>query len=262
MIELLRFSRSGLEVFLEIERKPVRKLQQNPLLCKRLELLRTIPGVGEITSLTWALEISDPKRFKSIDNAVSYCGLSCAFRASAGKIQRGPISKQRNAHLQTTLIEAAKLAPRWNPVLKQVRDKEIKRGDANQATLAVARKLVAYLMAVDRSQKPFRMPPGETEPAAIHIGSYSELTSGKLRCPFSTVRPVLHLAPRFSPSSEAAPLHRSSRAGQLRAGVQCTISATDGSGGKSHFPLHIRQYDSDSAGRSVLSGVCATNLVF
>ena len=166
VIELLRFSRSGLEVFLEIERKLVRKLQQNPLLCKRLELLRTIPGVGEITSLTWALEISDPKRFKSIGNAVSYCGLTSAFRASAGKIQRGPISKQRNAHLQTTLIEAAKLAPRWNPVLKQLRDKEIKRGDANQATLAVARKLVAYLMAVDRSKKPFRMPAGESEPAA------------------------------------------------------------------------------------------------
>ena len=34
---------------------------------------------------------------------------------SGGKTQRGPLSKQRNKHLQRVLIEAAKLAPRWNP---------------------------------------------------------------------------------------------------------------------------------------------------
>jgi hypothetical protein len=45
---------------------------------------------------------------------VSYCGLTSALVSSADKQQRGPISKQRNSHLQTVLIEAAKLAPRWN----------------------------------------------------------------------------------------------------------------------------------------------------
>jgi hypothetical protein len=53
------------------------------------------------------------------------------------------------------LIEAAKLAPRWNPRLRQVRDRELERGHPNRATLAVARKLVAYLLAVDRSGQAF-----------------------------------------------------------------------------------------------------------
>ena len=35
-------------------------------------------------------------------------------------------------------------------------ERERGRGDANRATLAVARKLVAYLLAVDRSGKPFQ----------------------------------------------------------------------------------------------------------
>jgi len=48
---------------------------------------------------------------------MSYCGLTAALKSSAGKQQRGPISKQRNHWLQSTLIEAAKLAPRWNPQL-------------------------------------------------------------------------------------------------------------------------------------------------
>jgi transposase len=56
------------------------------------------------------------------------------------------------------LIEAAKLAPQWNPQLAEVRERELKEGgDGNQATLAVARKLVAYLLAVDKSGKPFEI---------------------------------------------------------------------------------------------------------
>jgi transposase len=36
-------------------------------------------------------------------------------------------------------------------------DKEKQKGNANRATLAVARKLVAYLMAVDRGQRKFQL---------------------------------------------------------------------------------------------------------
>ena len=53
------------------------------------------------------------------------------------------------------MIEAAKLAPRYSPELAMLYDKEKQRGNANRATLAVARKLVAYLMAVDRGQTHF-----------------------------------------------------------------------------------------------------------
>jgi len=122
-----------------------------------VERLCTIPAVGPITALTWALEIADPFRFPSISDAVSYCGLTGPFRSSADQTQRGPISKQRNAWLQSTLIEAAKLAPRWNPPLAVLHQKELERGHRNRATLQVARKLVAYILAVDKSGQPFQM---------------------------------------------------------------------------------------------------------
>ena len=70
---------------------------------------------------------------------------------SAGKVRRGPISKQRNANLQWVLIQAAHLAPRFNETLANVYEKECARGPKNRATLAVARKLVAWLLAVDKS---------------------------------------------------------------------------------------------------------------
>jgi hypothetical protein len=39
--------------------------------------------------------------------------------------------------------------------LALVREKEIQRGNKNRATLAVARKLVTYMLAVERRQQDF-----------------------------------------------------------------------------------------------------------
>jgi transposase len=82
------------------------------------------------------------------------CG---AEKSSGNAVQRTPLSKQRNKHLQTTLIEAAKMAPCYSPDLAMLYDQEKQKGNANRATLAVARKLVAYLMAVDRGQRNFQV---------------------------------------------------------------------------------------------------------
>jgi len=53
----------------------VRSLERDPFLAQRVERLMTIPAVGPITALTWALEVGDAKRFSSIKKAISYCGL-------------------------------------------------------------------------------------------------------------------------------------------------------------------------------------------
>ena len=154
--ELLRLSRGALEMFETTQQQILDKLRKEPRLMQRLEVLKSIHGVGDVTALSWALEICDPHRFASIANAVSYCILTSALVSSADKQRRGPISKQRNAHLQTVLIEAAKLAPRWNPQLAALHEREMGRGHRNRATLLVARKLVAYLLAVDKSGNRFR----------------------------------------------------------------------------------------------------------
>jgi len=157
VVELLQLSRGQVEFFAAIQRRLLKGLREHPELSQRVMRLESIPGVGEILALSWALEVGEVDRLPSIAQAVSYCGLTSAQHSSAGKEQRGPISKQRNRHLQTILIEAAKLAPRYNPQLAAVHQRELQRGNRNRATLAVARKLVAYLMAVDRSGQPFQM---------------------------------------------------------------------------------------------------------
>jgi transposase len=151
---LLAFSREQFETLHRMEQKLLRGLEEHPEIAARVKRLRAIAGVGPVLALTWALEVGPVERLGNIARAISFCGLSSALRESAGKQTRGPISKQRNVHLQTALIEAAHLAPRWNPLLAEVKQKELARGNRNRATLAVARKLVAFLMAADRGHQP------------------------------------------------------------------------------------------------------------
>ena len=82
--------------------------------------------------------------------------LRCREKWTAACVAWSPQNKQtHNRHLQTILIEAAKMAPRNSPALAMIYDREKQKENANRATLAVARKLVAYLVAVDSRQKDF-----------------------------------------------------------------------------------------------------------
>jgi transposase len=164
---LLEFSRSQIEQLARMDDRLMKMLAQHRQLGARVEALRKIDGVGPVTALTWALEVGEPSRFSSIKQAVSYCGLSSALRESAGQQRRGPLSKQRNPHLQCVLIEAAKIGPMFHPKLKEIYEKAQQKGHKNRATIQVARKLVAYLLAADRAF--FAMPaadPVTPSPAA------------------------------------------------------------------------------------------------
>ena len=162
---LLRQCREGVVRLGKTENALIRSLHDR-LLTERVERLMSIPGIGPITALTWALAVGEVQRFPSIKKAISYCGLCGAEKSSGNTVRRTPLSKQRNKRLQTTLIEAAKMAPRYSPTLALLYDREKQKGNANRATLAVARKLVAFLVAVDRRQTHFLVIDRQTRTAA------------------------------------------------------------------------------------------------
>ena len=221
--QLLRRSRGTLDLFQSTQRTLLEQLSRDRRLAARVALLQTIPSVGVVTALTWALEIGDPWRFSSVDHAVSYCGLVSARQQSGEKEYRQPLSKKRNGNLQTILIEAAHLAPRYSPLLRQLYDKVKQEEHAGAAALAVARKLVAYLLAVDKSKKPFQV----REPSTAQSSP-----TGKSASPSAPPVEGSAVAQRSSPSrvrvaapKAGAPLTSAGRCAQ--SGV-----ATGGSDGK------------------------------
>lgn len=148
---MLRINRNQINFLKDIEHGLSKRILKNERLCERATRLISIPGVGIITALTWCVEIGDAERFSSSNTAISYCGLCSRQKESAGKSVSTPLSKQRNKHLQWILVEAAKIAARRNEKLATLYHKVTTVKNANAATIAVARKLVKYLLALDKS---------------------------------------------------------------------------------------------------------------
>ena len=80
-----------------------------------LDLLRTIPGIGEILSLVLLYEIHDIQRFPRVQDFVSYCRLVKCARESAGKRYGTSGTKIGNAALNWAFSEAAVRFLRTNP---------------------------------------------------------------------------------------------------------------------------------------------------
>lgn len=118
----------------------------------------TIPAVGSITALTWALEVGEVGCFSSTKKVISYCGLCGAEKRFADTVQRTPLSKQRNKHLQTILIEAAKMAPRKSTALALLYHREKWKHNPNRPYISVcgpAARLRTRLLTI--SAKPPRI---------------------------------------------------------------------------------------------------------
>ena len=67
----LELSRETIVRLQKTEYGLVSSLDRDPLLADRIRGLRTVPGVGPITALTWALEVGDVSRFRSLRQAIS-----------------------------------------------------------------------------------------------------------------------------------------------------------------------------------------------
>ena len=73
----------------------------------RVERLRCFRGIDDLTALTIAAELGDPRRFPSAPRVMAFTGLVPSEHSSGAKQTRGAITKTGNAHLRRVLVESA-----------------------------------------------------------------------------------------------------------------------------------------------------------
>jgi transposase len=73
----------------------------------RVTRLRCFRGINDLTALTIAAELGDPRRFASAPRTMAFVGLVPSEHSSGTKQARGRITKTGNAHLRRVLVEAA-----------------------------------------------------------------------------------------------------------------------------------------------------------
>jgi transposase len=73
----------------------------------RVQRLRCFRGIDDLTALTIAAELGDPRRFPTAPSTMAYAGLVPSEHSSGAKRAHGAITKTGNAHLRRVLVEAA-----------------------------------------------------------------------------------------------------------------------------------------------------------
>jgi len=123
---------------------------------EKARLLMTQPGVGPITSMAFVLTMGDVSRFPRGKQVASYLGLIPREYSSGGHQRFGPISKQGNGFLRMLLVEAAQVAVRCDP---QMRQEYLHRCHKNKAKgvakVAAARKLAIRLYWMLRTNRAY-----------------------------------------------------------------------------------------------------------
>ncbi len=164
---------------------------------KSLHLLQTVPGVGDILSLVLLYEIEDIRRFKRVQEFLSYCRLVKCARESGGKRYPSKNNKIGNVHLKWAFSEAAVLflkrtergQKRHNRrVSKHGKAKalSIMASDLGRAVYFMLRRkepfdLNKFLGAGDVSQMPNRDEKGKTSNRAAKIKCIEECETAAVK---------------------------------------------------------------------------------
>jgi transposase len=115
--------------------------------------LRSIPGVGEITSAHFLAE-TQGRPFRTYRSLIAYAGLDPAIAQSGQQIKHGRITKRGNKSLRRTLFLMAQSAVQRNPLMNVYYQRKRSQGKAyRQAILCVAHKLIRLIFALLAKQE-------------------------------------------------------------------------------------------------------------
>jgi len=150
---------------LQFHQRAMKKLRQQALQCiaadatlqQRYQLLRSVPGMGEISAVQTLAELLLVPADRDVRQWVAYAGLDPREYSSGTSVRKYTrISKVGNAHLRRALYMPALVASRVEPHLRGFYEHLLARGKRKrQALLAVARKLLHAIYGMFRSLRPY-----------------------------------------------------------------------------------------------------------
>ena len=121
------------------------------------KLLRSIPGIGPITAVSFISEIGDMKRFETAKKLTAYIGLDPRTHESGTSIKgRGYITKRGNKILRTRLFNACSVAVLRPNMFQEFFQKKRSEGKQYRVALcAVMNKMVHVVFAVWQRGTPY-----------------------------------------------------------------------------------------------------------
>ena len=135
--------------------KAIRQLCKQQAYAKSIQLILSIPGIGEINAAIILFELQDIRRFKTFDNLCSYVGL-IPDTDDSGEIKRTRgITHRRNTYLREALIESSWIIIKKDPAMLMKYKSYCQRMHKNKAIIKIARHLLARLNYVLKNNVPY-----------------------------------------------------------------------------------------------------------
>lgn len=120
-------------------------------------LLRTIPGIGQLTAVAIISELGDISRFKNLNHLSSYVGIMPLMHNSGESERVGRMTYRANNWVRTMLVEASWQAIRKDPSMLQYYLKHSGKTNGKKAIIKVTRKLLNRVRYVLKNKQPYEL---------------------------------------------------------------------------------------------------------
>jgi transposase len=124
---------------------------------EQVELLESIPGIGNKTAVAILSELPNIKNFKNAKEIGAFAGLSSKRKESGTSVRgRGSLCKRGSSALRKALFFPAMVAKKYNPILKGFSERLVKKGKNGKVIIAaVMRKLLHIIYGVLKNRQVF-----------------------------------------------------------------------------------------------------------
>ena len=136
--------------------RAIRSMYRQPEYWPLIQLILSIPGIGEINAAIILFELQDIFRFKSFDNLCSYVGLIPDTDDSGETKRSKGLTHRRNNFLREALIESSWVLVKKDPAMLMKYKAYCQRMHKNKAIIKIARHLLARINYVLRKQMPYQ----------------------------------------------------------------------------------------------------------
>ena len=133
----------------EVEEKIRQLYGADEELSGQMQLIRSVPGVGEVTALALVIETNGFTRFENAKQLACHCGVA-PFEHSSGKFKgRARVSPKANKRLKALLNLCARAAISANGEFREYYDRKLAEGKHAMSVLnAIRNKILLRVFAI------------------------------------------------------------------------------------------------------------------
>lgn len=113
-----------------------------------IQILKSVPGIGLFTALSWVLELPSMNRFKDNKSLAGFLGLTSSEYSSSTTIRQGRITRCGNAKIRWLLVECSWKLISADGAMASFYERIKQRRGGKRAIVAVARKLSGRLRTI------------------------------------------------------------------------------------------------------------------